>query len=291
LPAIRFQKSSDLASQVAQSLKNRIDSQKATGLWMFGQRQNPPLLLVLDRNEDPVTPLLSAWTYQAMVHQLIGIQNNRIDMSKTSDVRDELKQIVLSHLQDPFYKQNMYKDFGDLGIAIKQLVDEFQSQSNNTKNINSIEDIKRFVEDFPEFKKMSGNVSKHVAVMGELQRQVQKRRLLVCSELEQELACHNDRSQATEKLHRLLTNTPDPANPENKPPILKEDAIRLVMLYSLRYEREAASDIDRFTSMLAKYFDATQQDLAVRLYFIFPMLLLATNYWMIVTEGVAPLGW
>ncbi|RYG42457.1 hypothetical protein EON68_01780, partial [archaeon] len=42
-----------------------------------------PLQLVLDRREDPLTPLLSPWTYQAMIHQLMpqGIVNNTLNMT------------------------------------------------------------------------------------------------------------------------------------------------------------------------------------------------------------------
>jgi hypothetical protein len=34
-------------------------------------------VLIVDRRDDPVTPLLAQWTYQAMVHELLGISNNR----------------------------------------------------------------------------------------------------------------------------------------------------------------------------------------------------------------------
>ena len=37
---------------------------------------------IVDRRDDPVTPLLNQWTYQAMVHELIGIRNNRVDLSR-----------------------------------------------------------------------------------------------------------------------------------------------------------------------------------------------------------------
>lgn len=53
-----------------------------------------------------------------------------------------------------------------------------------------------FVENYPQFKKMSGTVSKHVTVVGELSRLVGERNLLEVSEVEQELACHNDHSSA-----------------------------------------------------------------------------------------------
>ncbi len=55
---------------------------------------DPCLLLLLDRRHDPVTPLLSQWTYQAMVHQLIGIHHNRVDMS--GEERGELDACTCS---------------------------------------------------------------------------------------------------------------------------------------------------------------------------------------------------
>lgn len=43
------------------------------------------------------------WTYQAMVHELLNIQNNRIDLSKVPNVPKELHDIVLSAEHDEFY--------------------------------------------------------------------------------------------------------------------------------------------------------------------------------------------
>jgi vacuolar protein sorting-associated protein 45 len=34
---------------------------------------------------------LTQWTYQAMVHELMGIKNGRVDLSHVPDVRNELK--------------------------------------------------------------------------------------------------------------------------------------------------------------------------------------------------------
>jgi vacuolar protein sorting-associated protein 45 len=45
------------------------------------------------------------------------------------------------------------------------------------------------------FQKMSGTVSKHVTVVGELSALVTRHHLLEVSELEQELACQNEHSQ------------------------------------------------------------------------------------------------
>lgn len=60
-------------------------------LWDFRMGVTQPVLMLLDRRNDPVTPLLSQWTYQAMVHELIGITNGRVDLSQAVDVRDDMK--------------------------------------------------------------------------------------------------------------------------------------------------------------------------------------------------------
>ena len=65
--------------------------QNEATLFDFRPTQTQPLLLILDRRNDPVTPLLSQWTYQAMVHELLGIQNGRVDLSMVPDIRPELK--------------------------------------------------------------------------------------------------------------------------------------------------------------------------------------------------------
>lgn len=48
--------------------------------------------------------------------------------------------------------------------------------------------MKRFVEEYPEFRKLGGNVSKHVALVGELSRLVGRDKLLEVGEIEQGLA-------------------------------------------------------------------------------------------------------
>ncbi len=52
--------------------------------------------------------------------------------------------------------------------------------------------FKAFVENYPQFKKMSGTVSKHVTVVGELSRLVSSHGLMDVSECEQELVCQSD---------------------------------------------------------------------------------------------------
>ncbi|KAI8976487.1 Sec1-like protein [Pilobolus umbonatus] len=224
-PVIRYESKSAMTKVLAHQVAYTI--QQEGQLFDFRKPDTPPVLLILDRRNDPVTPLLFQWTYQAMVHELIGIHHGRVDMTHIPEVKNELKEIVLSPDQDPFFKKSMYMNFGDLGATIKQYVDEYQTKTKSNMNIESIADMKRFVEEYPEFRKLSGNVSKHVALVSELSRRVEEDHLLEISELEQNLACNESHQSDLRSIQAALDN-----------PGLSEDAkLKLVLLYALRYER------------------------------------------------------
>ncbi|NXU21115.1 VPS45 protein, partial [Pardalotus punctatus] len=194
-PMIRYQLSSEPAKRLAECVKQVIT--KEYELFDFRRTEVPPLLLILDRSDDAITPLLNQWTYQAMVHELLGINNNRIDLSRVPGISKDLREVVLSAENDEFYANNMYLNFAEIGTNIKNLMEDFQRRKpKEQQKLESIADMKAFVENYPQFKKMSGTVSKHVTVVGELSRLVAERNLLEVSEVEQELACQSDHSSA-----------------------------------------------------------------------------------------------
>lgn len=232
LPAIRYTASSDLTRQVAHRLQTRITEEQSLFDTINSEKKGEPtpVLLLLDRRNDPVTPLLNQWTYQAMLHELLSMENNRIDMSKVPGIRPELKEIVMSTTQDQFFEENILANFGDLGVSIKRYVEDYQQQTKNTARIESIEEMQRFVDEYPEFRRLSGNVSKHVAVVHELSRIVEANGLLEASQLEQELACSQNQQQHFQALVDMIRGSS----------ITNMERLRLVLLYALRYEHDSS---------------------------------------------------
>ncbi|KAF5970587.1 vacuolar sorting-associated 45 [Fusarium coicis] len=237
-PLIRYQKTSPLAKKLASEVRYLMTQEDS--LFDFRKVDTPPILLVLDRREDPVTPLLTQWTYQAMVHHLLGIQNGRVDLSDVPDISPEKKEIVLSQDQDPFFKKNMFLNFGDLGGNIKEYVGQFQSKTKNNENIESISDMKRFIEEYPEFRKLSGNVSKHVTLVSELSRRVAADNLLEVSELEQSLACNDNHGTDVKNIQRLIQS----------PNVTPESKVGLVALYALRYHKHPSNTLPMLQDLL-----------------------------------------
>lgn len=239
-PIIRYQRTSDIAKRIAQET-SKLMYQQESGLFDFRRSEVSPLLLIIDRRDDPVTPLLNQWTYQAMVHELIGIQDNKVDLKKIGKVSEDQQEVVLSSEQDTFFKSNMYENFGDIGMNIKRMVDDFQQIAKSNQNIQTVEDMAKFVDNYPEYRKQHGNVSKHVTLVTEMSKIVEERKLMLVSQTEQELACNGGQGAAFEAVTSLLSNES----------VSDIDCLRLVMLYALRYEKDSPVQLMQLFNKLA----------------------------------------
>lgn len=60
------------------------------------------------------------------------------------------------------------------------------------------EDMAKFVDNYPEYRKMHGNVTKHVTLVTEMSKIVEERKLMSVSQTEQELACNGGQGAAFE---------------------------------------------------------------------------------------------
>ena len=248
-PFVRYSRSSPLCFKVGQLVQSRIDEEHIV-FEQLGQA-NQSVVLLLDRREDPVTPLLNQWTYQGMCHELIGIDKNRVDLRKAPHVKKEHEEIVMSPVQDKFFEDNLTSNFGDLAMSIEQLLTKFQEQTKSHSKIESIEDMQKFVDSYPEFKKMSGNVTKHVTVVHELSRLVQVNNLIHLSALEQEIACEDSRQDQFRKVSLALS---DSANPNL-------EKLRLVLLYVLRYMQDTQGISQLKQTLLSIGIDESQVQL------------------------------
>ena len=226
--AIRYAGHSPCAEEMAKDLHDTI---VADDIFHFrkSRRGGGLHVLVLDRRDDPVTPLLSQWTYQAMVHELLGLNNHRVILKGAPNIPPDLEEVVLSSTQDQFFRDNRHKNFGELGEEIQRLLQDYQKSTaqHNASNLNSIEDMQAFMEKFPELRSRSHNVSKHVAIMGELARLVDICSLMDVSQFEQELACADDQNAHWRELLQKLQS----------PSVKIPDKLRLGLLFALRYEQ------------------------------------------------------
>lgn len=229
---IRYQRSSDMAGRIAGSL-HQLTHQDQRELYDFGSRDGPqPLLLLLDRTQDPVTPLLSQWTYQAMIHEILGMKDNIVLPQRGLHMGDGASgsRHVVSSLHDSFFKANMYLNFGDVGMAVKNLVDTVSADHKSVRDFDSIDDLAEFVERLPDATHQQGMTAKHVGIMSSLSRDVEERSLMTVSGVEQDVCCQaSNPSGHYESVMKIVQH----------PAMEVFDKARLVLLYAFRYDDEA----------------------------------------------------
>ncbi|KAI8467801.1 MAG: SM/Sec1-family protein [Monoraphidium minutum] len=231
-PVIRYQRNSEYARRLAESLYSLTYKQQV-GVFDFGSHRASPVVLLLDRRDDPVTPLLSQWTYQAMIHELLGIRDGTVILD-TSKVPEQYREVVLDASSDDFYARHRHSNYGEVGLAVKEAVEKFSAASAQHRQVNSLEDMRRFVMEHSDFSRAQSVVSKHVNVMSALSEQIAARRLMDVSSIEQELANPAASLSAASTYDTLA----DLLRKQGASALADKDAVRLVMLYALRFESE-----------------------------------------------------
>ncbi len=247
-PTVRYAASSDAAASIARDVVGAIGGERE--LFTFNRQAGAPLLLLIDRKEDPVTPLLLQWTYQAMVHELLpgGIAHNRVNLRSAKGVSKDLEEVVLSPSDDAFFRENMYNNYGDVAANIQSMLDEYTKEHKKTSEaLSSIEDMQRFVDRYPELKSKGLAVGKHVALMSEMGNSVDSRRAMELSEIEQNISCSENAADHLREVQNFLTSGSGPADPF--------DALRVTMLYALRYERAAPGKVAELRRFVAERLD------------------------------------
>jgi len=239
-PQIRYDKNSEAARLLAFELNRTMVTEAE--LFSWNQPGTEPLLLILDRREDPVTPLLTQWTYQAMTHEIFTTNNSRVKIPSTDKKtgKSTTDEIVLNSFEDKFFSLNQMLNLGEIGVAVKGLIEKYQQQRGQHSNIDSLDDMHKFVDGYSDFMAASTNASKHVSLLTEISKQVKERKLYELSAVEQDITVTQNMKKHFDEVQMHINN----------PKISDQDKLRLVMLYALRYETEPHNNLPILRDML-----------------------------------------
>jgi vacuolar protein sorting-associated protein 45 len=222
-PVIKCVKNSTISKRIAYEVAEFFE-QNIEFIKRECSRDQNGLLVIYDRREDPITPLLNQWTYQSMLHELLGITNNIIELKHDGGKVDKF---TLSDYDDKFFSHNLYSEFDVVADEIKNVVEKLNKENESIdKKVDSVEDLKRFIDKLPEKKKESTEITKHTNLFYELSEIVQNRKLLELSALEQDLACYDNKKDHFNKISNIIKDIK----------FSKLDKAKLYLLYCFRYE-------------------------------------------------------
>eukprot|EP01053_Blabericola_migrator_P013293 Blabericola_migrator_1__13292@NODE_930_length_5997_cov_288_044013_g646_i0_p1_GENE_NODE_930_length_5997_cov_288_044013_g646_i0NODE_930_length_5997_cov_288_044013_g646_i0_p1_ORF_typecomplete_len584_score142_66Sec1/PF00995_23/9_4e75Corona_NS3b/PF03053_14/0_16AAA_27/PF13514_6/19AAA_27/PF13514_6/34_NODE_930_length_5997_cov_288_044013_g646_i018783629 len=176
LPVFRISGNSPICSMLAVGVVDhlaRIWAQALKSGNKPGAAVSGVTVMIMDRREDLISVLLNPWTYQAMLHEHLGIRVNKVKL------RDE--EINLDPTHDTFLKENAYKTFGDITAITAAQVKKAKQQSS--------ENLRQILDDYSEKKRQLGLILKHGDLVHTLTDIVTQEKLIDASLLEQKIAC------------------------------------------------------------------------------------------------------
>lgn len=208
-PIIRYQRSSNECCQVAEALQAHINKNRE----LFHSSRDITLLIT-DRSADPLTPILTPWTYEAMIHELIGISLNQISINST--------QYILS---DTFYLKHAHQNWGQVCLHMSELLKQFNVK--DIKDITTTDDIKDFIGTFSEYNQLKNDITKHLAITDYLSALIKNENLLDVALLEQEIVCgtHSD----------IILKLQEALGSKTRSQFYK---FKLLLLYASRYDKD-----------------------------------------------------
>ena len=227
-PIIKSVRNSRILQKISQKITKFFNENYDFIRKECGSVQNG-ILFLYDRKEDPVTPLINQWTYQAQLHEIIGIKNNILILK---DNNKEEKH-VLSDVEsiDKFFAKNMNSDYGQVANEVQNAANKLKNENLNNKE-NSIEELRKMIESLPERKKESMSITKHYKLFFALSEYVTKHKLMELSPLEQEISVNDDKKNQLNQINNILSDVN----------ISSLDKAKIYLLYVFRYEGDSIVD-------------------------------------------------
>ncbi|KAI8639642.1 Sec1-like protein [Parasitella parasitica] len=235
-PLIRYHRPLDIKGiinrripeELAKLVQTELDNFCATNP-EFPPPRDPPLpsgtLIILDRTIDPISPFLHEFTYQAMIADLLEVEEIpaglKYEYQYTQEDGTTKDQEVTLVEQDPLYTniRNMH-----IANTTEKLINDFNAFINENKISStggpatavSLNDMKNMISSLPQFQEMKTRFSAHMTIAGECMEEFTNQNLEEIGLLEQEMACGETPEGEKPKnlVESLITILDDPSTTE-----------------------------------------------------------------------------
>uniref|UniRef100_G3PHL2 Sec1 family domain containing 1 n=1 Tax=Gasterosteus aculeatus aculeatus TaxID=481459 RepID=G3PHL2_GASAC len=144
-----------------------------------------PLFVLADRNVDMATPLHHTWTYQALIHDVLDYQLNRVVMEEglgaepsPAGARPKKKNRKAYDLTaaDRFWQKHKGSPFPEVAESVQEELDTYRAQEDEVKRLKCIMGLEG--EDEGAISMLSDNTAKLTSAMSSLPELLEKKRLI-----------------------------------------------------------------------------------------------------------------
>jgi len=222
-----------------------------------------PLLVVLDRNADLITPFQHTSTYQALIDDVLTHKANRVEFVVTQDANSKRpkkipKKFDLDPDQDIFYSAHKFQPFPEAiesnGVELQEVTareQEIRSKAVGGGNSAAViqpdpmasaaNDLATAVDSLPALLDQKKQLEMHTSILQAVMNEVASRDVPQFYELESSLATGSYKNDQGKAKSDVLALAGDPSKGN------VEDKLRLLMVYCLATTAKTA-DIDEIAT-------------------------------------------
>ncbi|KAI9346257.1 dynein heavy chain and region D6 of dynein motor-domain-containing protein [Obelidium mucronatum] len=266
LPHIRYHdptgEQDSLSYRLATALQAELDNlQQADPDFPPKSTFKQPVLILLDRSFDLMSPLIHEFTYQAMMNDLLVLEDGKYVFPSVIKQKTMLLTMVHSKSNDPNVKQRALLDESDaiwmlirhwhFAEAVEYVRDNFNkflvenkaaasilNSDPSKRGMDNLNDMKDTITSLPQFQEMKAKYSVHINICQECKSIFERRRLDAVAAVEQDLAT-GETAAGTAPRNIMMDMTPILIDTVIPP----YDKLRILMLYIIA--QEGIHDMDR----------------------------------------------
>jgi hypothetical protein len=179
-------------------------------------------LIVIDREVDYATPLLTQLTYEGLVDEVVGIQNNQADVdssivgtapqpapgsSKTVGAApvEAKKQRITLDSSDKLYDQLRDTNFAIIKSLLNKVARRLQSDFDSRHSTKTTAELREFVNKLPGYQAEQRSLKIHIALAEEIFKHTRTDQFSRLLEVQQNLAAGADPSSQHEAIEELIS--------------------------------------------------------------------------------------
>jgi vacuolar protein sorting-associated protein 33A len=217
-------------------------------------------LIIIDREVDFVTPLLTQLTYEGLIDEVFGIQHNQADVDSTivgvsapaaaapgtsaqpaptqSQARTRKIQLDSS---DKLYEQLRNMNFAIVGDLLNKIALRLQSDYESRHTTKTIAELKDFVKKLPGYQAEHQSLKIHTGLAEDIMKYTRTEEFLKTLEVQQNLEAGFDPSSQFDALEELIArDTPLP------------QVLRLLCIYSTISGGIKTKEFDSFRKLIVE---------------------------------------
>jgi syntaxin-binding protein 1 len=217
-PHIRYKQSSAICTSLSNIFHIKMDEFVAqnTSWWYHGgpmknqaAKRDRATLLLLDRADDVLTPLMHDFTYQPMVHDLLPMDGDLITYQADSDDGPKKKDVLLDEKDSVWVElrgKHIASVIETLSDRIREIMNSSTGSTLGQKNQGnmSLSQMATAMKALPEYQEVLSKLSQHMHLAHECMGAFRAQDLLNVSDLEQSAATGKDDDGHTPKMADVI---------------------------------------------------------------------------------------